>query len=449
MKSKSEKDYIEQIIPRAQEAQRVFGYLASVLIAQACLENGYGLDPDCKVLMDVNNILGMKRNLLNDTWTSDYWDGRYITKLTPEWRNGKIDYINDTFRSYPDIRSCIFDYCQFMRDAKYSKNGEYKYRGVLTIKDPAELIRQVQQRGYCTDPSYPDKVMLIIKKHNLTQYDIKETKPMNHEIIDITSENKAPRSRGMNKLEWIVIHYLGVPNADNPYLYGGGFGGHYNITRDGKIYMAVNPKKGVVWHCGGGIQGEGPGAHIYHGICTNYNSIGIECGVCADTDAKDLSGDSGLWFFTTETQEACAWLVAKLMRDHNIDIDHVIRHYDVTGKTCPNPYVLNNKRRTSWTWDEFKERVKQLYTGAESVREGDYMTTFANVHKGVSGADALTVQRLLFAQGFKGADGEPLKLDGDFGANSEHALKEYQTAQGLVADGDCGPKTWEKLLGKE
>ena len=42
------------------------------------------------------------------------------------------------------------------------------------------------------------------------------------------------------------------------------------------------------------------------------------------------------------------------MDEYNIDINHVIRHYDVTGKTCPNPYVKNNKLKTSWTWNEFK-----------------------------------------------------------------------------------------------
>ena len=36
--------------------------------------------------------------------------------------------------------------------------------------------------------------------------------------------------------------------------------------------------------------------------------------------------------------------------EYNISFDHVIRHYDVTGKICPNPYVKNNKLKTSWTW---------------------------------------------------------------------------------------------------
>ena len=74
---------------------------------------------------------------------------------------------------------------------------------------------------------------------------------------------------------------------------------------------------------------------------------------------KEASGDSDQWYFTTETQESLVWLVAKLMKEYGIGIDHVIRHYDVTGKICPNPYVKNNKMRTSWTWDEFLARVKQ------------------------------------------------------------------------------------------
>ena len=180
---------------------------------------------------------------------------------------------------------------------------------------------------------------------------------MEREIIDVLKQNvsQVPAHRGGNPIEWIVVHYLGVPNADNENLYGGGYGGHYYVSRAGKVYQAAEPRKDVVWHCGGGLQGSG--GHKYHRICTNYNSIGIECGVCYTENVRDASGDSDKWYFTTETQESLVWLVSKLMDQYGIDIDHVIRHYDVTGKICPNPYVLNNKRETSWTWSEFKERL--------------------------------------------------------------------------------------------
>ena len=178
-----------------------------------------------------------------------------------------------------------------------------------------------------------------------------------------------PRSRGSNQIEFIVVHYLGVPNADNPNLYGGGYGGHYNIKRDGSVYKAADPKTAVVWHCGGGLQGSG--GHTFHGICTNFNSIGIECGVCyTDTSVKDASGDSNQWNFTTETQESLVWLVSKLMDEYGISLDHVIRHYDVTGKICPNPYVKNNKLRTSWTWEEFKSRLAEYRKSCSYAAEG-------------------------------------------------------------------------------
>ena len=45
------------------------------------------------------------------------------------------------------------------------------------------------------------------------------------------------------------------------------------------------------------------------------------------------------------------------MKEYNIDLNHVIRHYDVTGKTCPAPYVNNDKYKTSWTWTEFKNTL--------------------------------------------------------------------------------------------
>ena len=111
----------------------------------------------------------------------------------------------------------------------------------------------------------------------------------------------------------------------------------------------------MVWHCGGGLQGSG--GHSFYKICTNFNSIGIECGVCYTENVKEASGDSDKWYFTTETQESLVWLVSKLMDEYGISADHVIRHYDVTGKICPNPYVKNNRLRTSWTWDEFKSRL--------------------------------------------------------------------------------------------
>ena len=46
--------------------------------------------------------------------------------------------------------------------------------------------------------------------------------------------------------------------------------------------------------------------------------------------------------------------IPERQQKYNVPASHVIRHYDVTGKICPNPYVYNT---TAHTWDEFKKKI--------------------------------------------------------------------------------------------
>lgn len=57
------------------------------------------------------------------------------------------------------------------------------------------------------------------------------------------------------------------------------------------------------------------------------------------------------WYFEDATVQMAIALTKELMTKYNIPADHVIRHYDVTGKICPNPYVYNH---TQHTWEAFK-----------------------------------------------------------------------------------------------
>ncbi|RSM66622.1 hypothetical protein DMH03_05835 [Amycolatopsis sp. WAC 01376] len=58
----------------------------------------------------------------------------------------------------------------------------------------------------------------------------------------------------------------------------------------------------------------------------------------------------------------------------------------------------------------------------------------ATLKRGSSGADVALVQRFL-----------GLKADGIFGADTESAVKRYQSRQGLTADGIVGPATWGRI----
>lgn len=62
------------------------------------------------------------------------------------------------------------------------------------------------------------------------------------------------------------------------------------------------------------------------------------------------------------------------------------------------------------------------------------------LQKGSKGNEVKTLQRLLKALGYN------LTVDGDFGSNTQNALKAYQKAKGLSVDGICGKNSWNSLL---
>ena len=75
----------------------------------------------------------------------------------------------------------------------------------------------------------------------------------------------------------------------------------------------------------------------------------------------------------------------------------------------------------------------------------EYETMQVRVLKrGMKGADVKTLQAALIAYGYRcGAAG----ADGDFGGATETALRKFQTAYKLGADGIAGKGTWGRLLG--
>lgn len=80
--------------------------------------------------------------------------------------------------------------------------------------------------------------------------------------------------------------------------------------------------------------------------CSNQlNEISISIEMCH----PDEGGN-----FNDATYNNCVYLVAKLMNYYNLDMDHLIRHYDVTGKNCPKYFVEHEDR-----WQVFKGFVEE------------------------------------------------------------------------------------------
>lgn len=65
--------------------------------------------------------------------------------------------------------------------------------------------------------------------------------------------------------------------------------------------------------------------------------------------------------------------------------------------------------------------------------------------RGEEGAAVRALQERLNELGFRDARGQPLRPDGDFGANTQHAVRAFQRAHGLDDDGIAGRKTFDAL----
>lgn len=157
------------------------------------------------------------------------------------------------------------------------------------------------------------------------------------------------------RIKYIVIHYVGALGGAkaNCQYYAGryiGASAHFFVGFEGEIWQAVETED-IAWHCGA--------SSYKHAECRNSNSIGIELCVRKRNTASMGATDKD-WYFEDATVEAAVALTRYLMEKYKVPASHVIRHYDVTGKICPNPYVYNT---TAHTWEKFK----QLISGAASA----------------------------------------------------------------------------------
>ena len=139
------------------------------------------------------------------------------------------------------------------------------------------------------------------------------------------------------KVEYIVIHYTGIPNdtAENNAVYSAreytGVSAHYFVD-EREVWQSVR-NEDTAYHCGS--------THPKHPACRNYNSIGVE--MCDSVGAVPAA-----------TRERAAAFVRGLMDKYGVPVENVLRHYDVTWKRCPAPWVDNPAE-----WMEFKKMLEE------------------------------------------------------------------------------------------
>lgn len=162
---------------------------------------------------------------------------------------------------------------------------------------------------------------------------------------------------GEKRIKYIVIHYfgsLGTALAVSNYFKSKyrGASAHLCLDEGNKVYQSVEFKD-IAWHCG--TKGK------YYSPCRNSNSVGIEVRP-HKLSTKTMSVADKDWYFDDETTDRLVEVTKWLMKKYNIDASHVIRHYDVTRKACPRPYVgtdINTyyDKAGQAMWTAFKARL--------------------------------------------------------------------------------------------
>lgn len=159
--------FIAKMGPLAQADYRKTGVLASVTLAQAIVESGWGTTD---LAQNANNLFGMKCSLSGNTWSGSKWDGKSAyRKNTGEFLNGQNVTISADFRAYADVESSVADHSAYLIGAK---NGtKLRYAGLTAAKTYSEQLKIIFNGGYATSPNYVSYLSNVVKQYNLTQWD--------------------------------------------------------------------------------------------------------------------------------------------------------------------------------------------------------------------------------------------------------------------------------------
>jgi flagellum-specific peptidoglycan hydrolase FlgJ len=167
MASAAKEAFIKSAATAAKKCQQQTGVAASVTIAQAILESGWGKHH----MGNANNYFGIKAQVVNGKIALGDVATGYVDKLTKEYdKNGRAYTVVAHFRSYKNMADSFLDHGIFLTsNARYRKALD----AYAKSKDADEYARGLQKAGYATDPDYANMLISLMKKNKLYQYNAK------------------------------------------------------------------------------------------------------------------------------------------------------------------------------------------------------------------------------------------------------------------------------------
>lgn len=158
--------FIDLVLAGAREVQEQTGMFASVTIAQAIHETGWGRSTpkDKDTGTESYNLFGRKAN------GSD----PFVTSKTWEVYGGKRVEIFAKFKKFNSYTESVLDRCSFLKLSYYKKacSADNPFDACDFLTRTGVFGSNGREIGYATDPKYSERLKQIIRDNNLTQYDL-------------------------------------------------------------------------------------------------------------------------------------------------------------------------------------------------------------------------------------------------------------------------------------
>lgn len=146
-------DFIKAIGGGAQTSAHQTNVPASFTIAEAALESGWGTS---QLATQGFNLFGVKAD--------PSWHGDTLTMRTREFLKGQWVMVPALWRKYPDWLSCMGDHAQFLITNE-------RYKAAFECKTGEAFTKAVAAAGYATDPDYANKIIAVMRAHQLASLD--------------------------------------------------------------------------------------------------------------------------------------------------------------------------------------------------------------------------------------------------------------------------------------
>ena len=210
---KTGNEFIDNISAEASQVADEYNLYASVMIAQAALETGYGKSSLSQP--PHHNLFGMKGS----------YNGQTANFSTQEDTQNGMVTIRDNFRSYPNYTASLRDYADKLRNG-LSWDPNY-YSG--TWKENTNTYRDATRwltGRYATDRNYDKKLNRIIEQWDLTRFDNGPVPANNTNTVPVDNDKqKGQRYYSANPSQTSAGTYVVQP-GDSLYR----IGQNYNVT---------------------------------------------------------------------------------------------------------------------------------------------------------------------------------------------------------------------------